>query len=106
MPVSGSGGFMFRRIWLVLVAAVASVSAASLPRLSYATYVGSASGSAVYGLAVDTGGYAYLSGTFPCGFLTKLNQTGTAAIWSVCLPMTEVHAVALDTAGYIYVAGN
>jgi alpha-tubulin suppressor-like RCC1 family protein len=96
-----------RHIWLAtLVAAVASAAPANPPRLSYATYVGAPSGSVVYGLAVDSAGNAYVSGMFPCGFLTKLNQTGTAAIWSVCLPMTEIHAVAVDAAGYIYVAGN
>ena len=100
---------MFRRISLVLVAAAVSAAPANLPRLSYATYVGTARGLVVYGLAVDAAGYSYVSGGYypGCGaFLTKLNQAGTAMIWSVCLPMTEVHSVTLDTAGYIYVAGN
>src|ERR1700682_1969909 len=105
----GSGGFVFRCIWLVLVAAVASAAPANLPRLSYATYysinVGTQRGSVVYGFAVDSAGYAYLSGGYGgCAFLTKLNQTGTAVIWSVCLPMTQVNSVAVDAAGYIYAA--
>src|SRR5260370_11891977 len=69
-------------------------------------YTGAASGSVVYGFAVDSAGYAYVSGGGGCAFLTKLNQTGTAVIWSVCLPVTQVNAVALDAAGYIYVAGS
>ena len=55
---------------------------------------------------MDSAGYAYVSGGGGCAFVTKLNQTGTSVIWSVCLPVSEVHAVALDPAGYIYVAGN
>ena len=99
---------MFRRIWLVLVAAAASAAPANLPRLSYATYVGSAQGSYVFGFVVDSAGYGYVSGINlgDCAFLAKLNQTGTAVIWSVCLPMTEVDSVAMDAAGYIYVAGG
>jgi uncharacterized protein (TIGR03437 family) len=99
---------VFKYIWLVLLAAAAaSAISVNSPRLTYATYLGPESGSVLYGLAVDASGYAYASGTYGgCGFLTKLNQTGTALIWSVCLPMNEIHAVALDAAGYIYVAGN
>src|SRR5947209_3711033 len=79
----------------------------SSPRLVYATYA-DASGSVVRGFAVDSSGYAYLAGSRPgsggpsCAFLTKLNQAGTAAVWSVCLPLAEVDAIALDAAGYIY----
>jgi hypothetical protein len=50
---------VFRHIWLVLLlAAASSASPANPPRLSYATYVGPAAGSVVYGLAVDAAGYA------------------------------------------------
>jgi uncharacterized protein (TIGR03437 family) len=80
---------------------------ANPPSLSYATYVGTAPVSAVSGLAVDRSGYSYVSGLDSgCGFLTKLNQAGSAIVWSVCLPMAQVNAVKLDAAGYIYVAGS
>src|SRR5260370_25603026 len=91
---------------LLLGGGGACASPQNPPRLSYATYVGPASGSVVYGLAVDSAGYAYVSGGGGCAFVTKLNQTGTSVIWSVCLPVSEVHAVALDPAGYIYVASH
>ena len=83
----------------------------SSPRLVYATYA-DASGSVVRGFAVDPSGYAYLAGSRPgsgsssCAFLTKLNQAGTAAVWSVCVPVGEVEDIAVDASGYIYVVGS
>lgn len=99
---------MFRCIWPLLFATAAiSAQPRNPPRLSYATYVGDAKGAVLYGLAVDSAGYAYVSGSYAgCAFLTKLNQTATAAIWSVCLPMVQVNAVKVDAAGYIFVAGS
>ena len=82
------------------------------PSLIYATYMGTGKNSAVYGLAVDASGYAYLAGSgpgansSPCGYLTKLNQAGTNAVWSVCLPVVRAGAVVIDGAGYIDVAGG
>jgi len=70
---------------LVAAAAVAWAQPANPPSLVYATYAASsAGGSGVSGLAVDSEGYAYLGGGYypNCAFLTKLNQAGTAAIWS------------------------
>jgi hypothetical protein len=97
--------------WTYLAAVLGSGgsigSAGAPPRLSYATYVGAPGGSVVSGFAVDSAGYAYPLGTSSgCEFLTKLNQAGTAAVWSVCLPMYQVDAVALNAAGYIYVVGG
>ena len=83
------------------------------PQLAYATFVGTGSGSAVHGLAVDSNGFAYVAGSgkvgpFPanCGFLTKLDPSGKSAAWSICLPFTELDGVALDGAGAIYVIGT
>ena len=60
-----------------------------VPQLTYATYVGTGGGSSLSGLTIDSSGFAYIAGSGPtgalgksCGFLTKLNQNGTAAIWS------------------------
>ncbi len=83
------------------------------PRLVYATYSGPARTSYIQGSAVDSQSYIYLVGTdidpgpYPsCQFLRKLNQSGTAAVWSVCLPVQQVEAVALGASGNIYVASE
>ena len=93
-----------RHSWLVssivAIAATASAQLANPPRLSYATYAASDV------FEVDSAGYAYVGGGSGCAYLTKLNQTGTAAIWSVCLPLPQVDAVAVGQQGYIYVAGT
>jgi uncharacterized protein (TIGR03437 family) len=90
------------------------------PLLSYSTYLGGATGSFIGGFAVDSSGYAYVSGgadpsTFPftappppsCwNFLAKLNLTGTGLVWARCLPVLAGGPIALDRSGSIYVAGN
>src|SRR5438067_693910 len=100
---------------LLIAAALISANAAqpvSSPRLIYATYFGTGPNSIFYSLAVDSAGYAYVAGSGPgagnldCGFLTKLNQTGTTAVWSICLPVTQIDGVAVDAAGYIYAVGS
>src|SRR5438132_1026425 len=98
---------------VVTVSVIADTSMpVSSPKLVYATYVGTGRNSVFHSLAVDSAGYPYIGGSGPgandttCGFLTKLNQTGTAAVWTVCLPVAEVDGVALDTAGYLYVVGG
>ncbi len=100
---------MLRRfLFLLLTALTAAAQPANPPRLSYATYVGEGPSSAVYGFAVDSVGYVYVSGrnSDGCAFLTKVNQTGTAAIWSICLPMYQANSIALDASGHVYIAGN
>ena len=92
---------------LTTAAVVASAQPVNPPQLVYATYAASPPGSVLNGFAVDSTGNAYLGGVYSsCSFLTKLNQTGTAAVWSVCLPLSQINAVAVDTQGYIYVAGK
>ena len=99
---------------LWLTGSIASAQPANPPRLSYATYAAPVREPVLYGLATDSAGSAYVAGVYlgnagagsACAFLTKLNQTGTAAVWSVCLPVAEVNSVALDSAGYIYAAGD
>src|SRR5690349_14081607 len=98
------------RYFCALLCAVASAGAsfqpANPPRLSYSTYASPQIGT-VTDLAVDSTGYAYVAGVYSgCAFLTKLNQSGSAAVWSVCLPVGQINAVALDGQGYIYAAGS
>jgi len=89
---------------IVATATTVSAQLANPPRLSYATYAAQAAqGSVLFGYAVDSAGYAYLGGVYSgCAFLTKLNQTGSAAVWSICLPVGQVNAVAVDSQGYVY----
>ena len=92
----------------------------SSPALAYSTYLGGPPGSNVGGFAVDSSGYAYVSGgggtpAFPytdppppnCSgnFLAKLNLTGSGLVWARCLPVLAGGPIALDSSGSIYVAG-
>ncbi len=96
------------------------------PVLSYATYLGGSMDMA-YGIAVDAGGSAYITGwtfspnfpttagvvdtTFGWGtdvFVAKLNPTGTALVYSTFLGGgndDNGFAIAVDPAGNAYVAG-
>jgi hypothetical protein len=97
------------------------------PTLAYSTYLGGTSGDTGYGIAVDAAGNAYVTGytfssDFPttvgafqttkkgsdCGFITKLNATGTALVYSTYLGGTSgdaTQAIAVDAAGDAYVTG-
>jgi Beta-propeller repeat len=93
------------------------------PTLSYSTYIG---GSFGYGIAADAAGNVYVTGQagdFPTtagafqtvrpspygsGFVTKLNPTGSALIYSTYLggtSDTDAYAIAVDAAGNAYVVG-
>jgi uncharacterized repeat protein (TIGR01451 family) len=100
--------------------------------LLYSTYLGGSGGEIAYGIAVDGSGNAYLTGStgstdfptfnpfqatgrwnanFGCrctGFVTKLNATGTALVYSTYLGGSNNDAaagIAVDSAGNAYVAG-
>ncbi|MGC1371466.1 MAG: SBBP repeat-containing protein, partial [Candidatus Sulfotelmatobacter sp.] len=98
--------------------------------LIYSTYLGGTVGDAAYGIAADASGNAYLGGltsstdfpTFPTlnplqacagvdsGFVTKLNSTGSALVYSTCLNLggainDRVNAIAIDSTGNAYVTG-
>ena len=96
--------------------------------LVYSTYLGGTSDDVGYGIAVDTAGDAYVAGyttspfpttagayqtTFGGGyddaFVTKLNPTGTALVYSTYLGGTSYDTgtgIAVDTAGNAYVTGT
>jgi len=96
------------------------------PALTYATYVGGSSFDAASGMAIDASGNTYLVGTttsgdfplkgsartFPAGaekvFVTKLNPTGTAVVYSTVIGgnLFEFgNAIAVDAAGNAFVTG-
>ena len=105
-------------------------------KLTYATYLGGSSSGygddTPYGLAVAASGNAFLSGTtwetnFPtttgalqttnhnggnglsAGFVTKMNATGTALIYSTYLSGSgsdRAHALAIDSSGDAFITGT
>jgi len=90
--------------------------------LIYSTYLGGSGQDAGYGIAVDNLGNAYVTGytsssNFPvtsgafqttcCGaFVTKLNPTGTALVYSTYLDNGWGRGIAVDATGNAYVTGN
>jgi len=96
--------------------------------LTYSTYLGGSSYDTCFGIAVDAGGNAYLTGRtyssdFPTtagayqtafgggsydGFVTKLNPTGTALVYSTYLGGSNDdfgQIIAVDSSGNSYVTG-
>jgi len=97
------------------------------PMLSYSTYLGGMYGDTANGIAVDSSGYAYVTGsttstTFPTSsayqtsnaggadvFVTKLNSTGTSLVYSTYLGgngYDSGNAIAVDSSGNAYVTGS
>lgn len=91
------------------------------PRIDYATYLGGIYTDTGAAIAVDSSGAAYVAGTtdspdFPltstafgvpdlnqnCAFVTKLNATGTAIDFSICLANASAEAMGLDASANIY----
>jgi uncharacterized protein (TIGR03437 family) len=113
---------MFPR--LVLIGATATLTAAaSGPLIDYVTYLGGSYADTAAGIAVNSAGSAYVAGTtqspdFPltstalgvpqagrdCAFITKLNPTGTAIDFSICLAGSRAVAFTLDPSGNLYLA--
>jgi hypothetical protein len=95
--------------------------------LVYSTYIGGSGGDEGYGIAVDGSGNAYVTGyTYSTDydvtpgafqttngggrdvFVTKLNATGTALVYSTYIGGSnndEGYAIAVDGSGYAYVTG-
>ena len=96
--------------------------------LAYSTYLGGNSYDSAYGIAVDSAGNAYVTGTtlstnFPTAspiqathgggendaFVTKLNATGSALVYSTYIggnSYDSAQGIAVDSAGNAYVAGD
>jgi len=88
--------------------------------LIYSTYLGGSNSDSAQGIAVDASGNAYVAGTstskdFPLtpgaylsanegGFITKLNPTGSALVYSTYFN-AGVAAIALDSTNEAYVTG-
>jgi hypothetical protein len=96
------------------------------PVLVYSTYLGGSGNDSAAGIAVDSAGNAYITGstnstnfptvgalqTTPSGrFVSKLNASGTALVYSTYLGGTgndsgNVTGIAVDSAGDAYVTGS
>ncbi len=94
------------------------------PTLVYSTYLGGSCsiGDSGTGVAVDSGGNAYVtgyttSGDFPVTtgaapsaqfstYVTKINAAGTALVYSTVLSASDGRGIAIDAAGNAYVAGG
>ena len=92
--------------------------------LVYSTYLGGSGDDAGAGIAVDTSGSAYVTGethstNFPKTqgafqtatraygvFITKLNATGSALVYSAYIAGAGPSRMALDGGGNVYVTGN
>jgi hypothetical protein len=95
------------------------------PVLSYSTYLGGSGTDTGYGIAVDSAGDAYVTGytsstNFPTTagafqttyasapelFVTKLNASGTALVYSTYLGPADASGIAVNSAGDAYITGS
>jgi hypothetical protein len=92
--------------------------------LIYSTYVGGTDSDSAYSLTIDNAGNAYIGGTTgssdfpvtpgafhlsggpPTGFLTKLNSTGSALVYSAEIGDATARGVAVDSVGNLYATGG
>jgi hypothetical protein len=105
----------------LLCAAAVIAAHAAAPRIDYITFLGGIYADSGVAIAVDSSGAAYAAGNtnspdFPltstafgapdlnrnCAFVTKLNPTGTAIDFSVCLANASAVAMGLDASANIY----
>ena len=94
------------------------------PVVSYSTYLGGNSGAGVYSIAVDQAGNAYVTGNTPSAnfpvtanayrnvltstndiYVSKVNSTGTAFLFSSYLAGGTVYSIAADNANNAYITG-
>lgn len=97
------------------------------PVLVYSSYLGGSAGDNGHAIAVDSSGYAYVTGrtysnTFPTSspldgsfgggtdvFVTKLNLAGTALVYSTYLGGSDAdsaNAIAVDSSNCVYLTGE
>jgi hypothetical protein len=125
-----AGGYVLkgeRRVGFRVAAYAASRPLVIDPVLVYSTYLGSSASDAGTGIAVDADGNAYLTGSTPTSdfpttpgafqttnadssdaFVTKLNPTGSALVYSTYLGGNgdeAANGIAVDAAGNAYVTG-
>src|SRR6202162_1719000 len=114
-PVTVGPDLTFNAAFDAADAFVAKVNAAGTA-LVYCGYIGVSEG---YGIAVDSSGNAYVTGSassnnFPCPdlttikggtFVAKVNATGTALVYCGEIGGVQGNGIAVDSAGNAYVAG-
>ena len=104
---------MSNRVIIITALTLACVCAdVQPPKTVYATFMEPGpQNSLLEPIAVDAAGFLYVPGVrcqgqLSTASLTKLNQSGTAPLWSVCLPLVAVTGLVLGNSGSIYIVGS